>query len=142
MNILLRSMAMLFISSAAIAQPAYTPTVSTGSLAQISFSLLMVLACIVAVAWLLKRMNLTRQGTGNLLKVIGSVAIGQRERVVLVEVNDTWLVVGVGPGQIRTLHTLKKSENWQNEPTVPADNKFANMLTAILKPADRKRNAP
>ena len=104
---------------------------------QITFSLLLVLGAIIAVAWLFKRMNLTQQGTGNLLKVIGSVAIGQRERVVLIEVNDTWLFVGVGPGQIRTLHTLDKSEiepSSQQLDSAP-DNKFAKLLSSILKPA-------
>jgi flagellar protein FliO/FliZ len=36
--------------------------------------------------------------------------IGNRERIVLVEVADTWIVVGLVPGQIRTLHTLPKGE--------------------------------
>ena len=143
---------MLLESSAAMAQeavrPAYIPpaAVSTGSLVQITFSLLMVLACIIAVAWLLKRMNIAQQGSGNLLKVIGSVSIGQRERVVLIEVNDTWLLVGVGPGQIRTLHTLEKAEDWQSGSPAPAapDNKFASLLSSILKPrtSDGQRNAP
>lgn len=130
-----------------VARPAYTPPVSsTGGLLQITFSLLLVLAAIVALAWLLKRMNIAQQGTGNLLKVVGSVAIGQRERVVLVEVNDTWLLVGVGPGQIRTLHTLPKVEDWQAEPPAPkgSDNKFASLLTSMLKPrsANGNGNAP
>lgn len=135
---------MLFASSTAIAlegaRPALLPppaAVSSGSLLQITFSLLLVLGAIIAVAWLFKRMNLTQQGTGNLLKVIGSVAIGQRERVVLIEVNDTWLLVGVGPGQIRTLHTLDKSEiepSSQQLDSAP-DNKFAKLLSSILKPA-------
>ena len=92
---------------------AYTPpppAVSSGSIVQIIFSLLLVLAAIMLVAWLLKRMNVAQQGSGNLLKVLGGVAVGQRERIVLVEVKDTWLVVGVGPGQIRTLHTLQKPD--------------------------------
>ena len=136
----------LFGPVAAMAQPAYPPpaAVSTGSLVQITFSLLMVLACIIAVAWLLKRMNLAQHSNGNLLKVIGSVAIGQRERVVLVEVDDTWLLIGVGPGQIRTLHTLAKMENLQQDAPAVPDNKFASMLSSILKQnvSDRKRNAP
>ncbi|HCJ51153.1 MAG: flagellar biosynthetic protein FliO [Gallionellaceae bacterium CG1_02_56_997] len=132
---------MLLCSSAATAlegtRPAYTPppvAVTSGSVAQILFSLLLVLAAIVAVAWLLKRMNLTQQGTGNLLKVVGSVPIGQRERVVLVEINDTWLVVGVGPGQIRTLHTLEKNTNLMAAPSTQSvpDNKFAQMLAPLL----------
>jgi len=64
--------------------PAPIPAVGSGSILQIIFSLLLVLAAIVLVAWLLKRMNVSRQGNGNILKVIGGVAVGQRERVVLV----------------------------------------------------------
>src|SRR5487761_2303014 len=89
--------------------PSPVPAVGSGSILQIMFSLLLVLAAIVLVAWVLKRMNVTRQGTGNYLKVIGGVAVGQRERVVLVEIENTWLVIGVGPGQIRALHTMPKS---------------------------------
>jgi flagellar protein FliO/FliZ len=96
--------------TAEVAHPPYpTPAVGSGSIMQIMFSLLLVIAAIVLVAWLLKRMNITRQGTGSQLKVISGVTIGQRERIVLVEIEDTWLVIGVGPGQIRTLHTLQKS---------------------------------
>lgn len=128
--------------AAEAARPAYTPPVSsTGSLLQITFSLLLVLAAIIAVAWLLKRMNLAQQGTGSFLKVIGSVAIGQRERVVLVEAGDTWLVIGVGPGQIRTLHTLAKDAQYSLQPATESDNKFSNLLTSMLKPRQGKRDA-
>jgi flagellar protein FliO/FliZ len=132
-------------------RPAFTPTppaVSSGSIVQIIFSLLLVLAAIVLVAWLLKRVNAAQLGSGNFLKTLGSVAIGQRERIVLVEVKDTWLVVGVGPGQIRTLHTLAKQE-FQNDVNsasspMPFDNKFAKLLSSVLRhqPSDRKRDAP
>ncbi len=98
------------------------------------------LAAIVAVAWLLKRMNVAQQGSGNLLKVVGSVAVGQRERVVLVEINDTWLVVGVGPGQIRTLHTLEKTAGLTTETLPLSDNKFARMLAPLI--GKRSTSAP
>jgi len=134
-------------------RPAYTPpppAVSTGSIVQIIFSLLLVLAAIVLVAWLLKRMNVAQQGSANLLKVVGGVAIGQRERIVLVEVQDTWLVVGVGPGQIRALHTLEKPADSKLDAgsasfdPQPAENKFAALLATVLRhqPSDRKRDAP
>lgn len=121
-------------------RPAYSPpppAVSSGSIVQIIFSLLLVLAAIVLVAWLLKRMNVAQHSTGNLLKVLGGVAIGQRERVVLVEVKDTWLVVGVGPGQIRTLHTLPKSEL----PASGTGTEPANDFNVWLKKFIEKRNA-
>lgn len=133
-------------------RPAYTPppsAVSSGSIIQIIFSLLLVLAAIVLVAWLLKRMNLTQQGSAGHLRVVGGIAIGQRERVVLVEVDDTWLVVGVGPGQIRTLHTLPKPADAASvssgEHVQPAavDRKFAALLSSIIshRPSGRKTDA-
>ena len=136
---------LLLLASSAVqalegTRPAYIPppvTVNTESVMQMIFSLLLVLAAILAVSWLFKRMNLAQQGTGNLLKVIGSVAIGQRERAVLIEINDTWLVVGVGPGQIRTLHTLAKTEYLPSDNQKNSDNKFARMLAPLLS----KRNA-
>ena len=132
------------------ARPAYTPpppAVSSGSIVQIIFSLLLVLAAIVLVAWLLKRMNVAQQGSGNLLKVLGGTSIGQRERIVLVEVKDTWLVIGVGPGQIRTLHTLNRPEDIARQPddnSSPAEkNKFAAILgNALGQLANGKRHAP
>jgi flagellar protein FliO/FliZ len=94
------------------ARPAYVPPpaagVSSGSVLQVILSLLLVLAAVVLVGWLLKRINLPQQGAGNALKVISGIAVGQRERVVLVEVNDTWLVIGVAPGQVNALHTMPK----------------------------------
>ncbi len=118
--------------------PSPAPAVGSGSILQIMFSLLLVLAAIVLVAWLLKRMNVTRQGTGNHLKVLGGVAVGQRERVVLVEIENTWLVIGVGPGQIRALHTLPKSNaSGADIPNTPQPIPF----NAWLKKFVEKRDA-
>jgi flagellar protein FliO/FliZ len=36
--------------------------------------------------------------------------VGQRERVVLVEVADTWLVIGVAPGHVTALHSMPKGD--------------------------------
>ena len=101
------------LAAAETARPAYTPpppaAISSGSVLQIIFSLLLVLAAVILVAWVLRRINLPQRGAASLLKVIGGVAVGQRERVVLVEVNDTWLVLGIAPGQVRALHSMPKA---------------------------------
>lgn len=124
------------------ARPAYVPVpppaVSSGSIVQVIFSLLLVLAAILLVAWLFRRMNVAQKGNANLLKVLGGVSIGQRERVVLLEVEDTWLVVGVGPGQIRTLHTLPKS----TVPTAAVNGTQPDVpFSAWLKKVIEKRDA-
>lgn len=128
-----------------VARPAYIPpppAVSSGNIAQIIFSLLLVLAAIVLVGWMLKRMNVAQQGSVKLLKVLGAVPIGQRERIVLVEIKDTWLVVGVGPGQIRTLHSLPKMEysatDLQHTEAQSSGTKFSSLLSSVLNHRKQK----
>ena len=123
------------------AHPAYVPppaaAVSPGSVLQVVLSLLLVLAAVVLVGWLLKRINLPHQGAGNALKVVSGIAVGQRERIVLVEVNDTWLVVGVAPGQVNALHTMPKGALPSAANTATADdNKFQVWLKQMME----KRN--
>lgn len=120
------------------ARPAYAPpeaAVPGGSMLQVVFSLFLVLAAIVLAAWILKRINFPQYGAGNLLKVVSGVAVGQRERIVLVEVGDTWLVVGVAPGQVRTLHSLPKSEVPAELGSNPqaGDGKFQGWLKQMME---------
>lgn len=119
--------------------PAYTPpaVLSSANVLQIIFSLLLVLAVVVAIAWLLKRIGQPLQGTRQ-LKIVSGVAVGQRERVVVVEIGDTWLVLGVAPGNVRTLHTLPKNElPPSGSESGDADNKFQSWLKQMME----KRNA-
>jgi flagellar protein FliO/FliZ len=146
---LIRLFAFLFVtywSSLAFAADPVRPVpipppanaVSSGSILQVIVSLLFVLGAIVLVAWILKRINLPQNAAGSALKVISGVAVGQRERIVLVEVNDTWLVVGVAPGQVTALHTMPKNVLPTTESSVPdVDNKFKNWLKIVME----KRNA-
>jgi flagellar protein FliO/FliZ len=130
------------LASAETARPAYTPpppaAMSSGSVMQIIFSLILVLGAVALVAWIMKRINLPQHGAASLLKVISGVAVGQRERIVLVEVNDTWLVVGVAPGQVRTLHTMPKGTLPSGTTLSSApDGKFQLWLKQMVE----KRNA-
>ena len=71
-------------------------------------ALIVVIALILALAWLAKRMPVLGGGAaGNpSLRIVGSLALGPRERLVVVAVGDTQLLLGVGAGGTRTLHTL------------------------------------
>ena len=62
-------------------------------------------------AYFLRKLNGGRSfGNSGPLRIVGGLMISARERIVLVEVGDSWLVVGIVPGQIKTLHTLTKGE--------------------------------
>ena len=87
------------------------PAVSAaGSLLQVFIGLVAVLLLIAATAWVAKRFGVTRGGASNVLQVISSASVGARERVVVVEVGESWLVVGVAPGSVNALMTLPRGE--------------------------------
>ncbi|GAB6040229.1 flagellar biosynthetic protein FliO [Endothiovibrio diazotrophicus] len=81
---------------------------AAGSVLNVVLSLLMVLAAIWGVAWVVRRMSLFQAPAGGALRLLGGLAVGQRERVVLVQVGDTQLLIGVAPGEVRALHVLEK----------------------------------
>jgi flagellar protein FliO/FliZ len=68
--------------------------------------LILVIAFILLLAWLVRRFaNLPMAGKGA-IRVLGGVALGSRERAVLVAVGGTRLLIGVAPGRVQTLHVL------------------------------------
>lgn len=80
---------------------------SAGSLLQFALGLALVLGLIVAAGWFAKRFQIGTPASG-LVKIVSGAAVGQRERVVVVEVGDTWMVLGVAPGRVNTLHTMPR----------------------------------
>ena len=71
-------------------------------------ALLMVLALIVGLGWLLKRMPGSGFRPAQGLKVVASLNVGAKERVVVVDVNGQQLLLGVTAGGINTLHQLSE----------------------------------
>ena len=43
-------------------------------------------------------------------RTVGGIAVGSRERVVLLEIGEHWLVVGVAPGSVTGIATLPRGE--------------------------------
>lgn len=103
------------------AAPETAPSHAAAGLLQAGFGLALVLALIFLCAWAVRRFGLQPGGSNRLLKVVSSVMVGQRERVVVVEIGDSWLVLGVAAGQVRTLHTMAAQERPETG-TNPTEN--------------------
>jgi len=86
-----------------------------GNLIQTTLGLLVVLGVIAVAAWAFKRFGHFQSGMQGKLKVVGGISLGSRERVVLLQVGDKQLVVGVAPGKIQTLHVLDEPLLVENE---------------------------
>ena len=98
----------LFSPSHLYAADALPGTPSFGGLFQVVIALMIVIAAIAGSAWLMRRFGPTQMGPGGAMRVIGGVMIGPRERLVLVEVNDTWLIIGVAPGHVSPVHSMPR----------------------------------
>jgi flagellar protein FliO/FliZ len=79
----------------------------SGSMVTLFLSLLLILSGFVLIAWLARR-YLPGAGSRGVVKVVGATLVGARERVVVIEVNNTWLLLGVGGGQVRLLDKMPK----------------------------------
>lgn len=102
------------LAAAAPALPAYAqnaaPGIGAGQIFGLFAGTLLVLAVIVGAGWLLKRFNPAAHGGSGVLRVVAGAAVGQRERVVVVEVGESWLVLGVAPSSVNLLQQLPRRD--------------------------------
>jgi len=94
--------------------------------------LLAVFAALAVFFWLLRRFSPGQTGAQGAVKVVGGVMLGPRERLVVVEVGDTWLLLGVGGGQVNTLHILPRPADFvpsMRDPLPGFADKFKELLS-------------
>lgn len=82
------------------------PSLGVGAVLQTLVGLAVVIGLVFGCAWLARRFGFQPARRGGPLKVVSSVGLGAKESATIVEIGDTWLVLGVAPGNVRLLHTL------------------------------------
>ncbi len=87
--------------------PVYAEGPVVADLVSMVFSLLAVLALILVLAWLVKRFNPALPSSDE-FKVIRTLPLGTRERLLVVEIDDAQHLLGVTPGSINYLYQLKQ----------------------------------
>ncbi|GJH05620.1 MULTISPECIES: flagellar biosynthetic protein FliO [Paraburkholderia] len=82
------------------------PSLGVGAVLQTIVGLAVVIGLVFGFAWLARRFGLQPGQRGGIVKTIGGTSLGGKERVAVVEIGDTWLVLGAAPGNVRLLHTM------------------------------------
>lgn len=110
-------------------------------LGKIMLSLVFILMIIFVLAWLLKRFG-SFSGMPNVnMKILGALSVGQKERVVLLQVGKEQLVIGVTPAEITLLHQMQ--EPIEVEEAKPVQGAFAQRLQeAMAKQRGGTKNKP
>ena len=97
-----------------------------------------IIALIPATLWFLKRTPLGGGGTAGVMKSIASLPLSTSQRIVTVEVGSgeerRWLVLGVTPASITTLHSMAPQAVEAPAPGATVHPAFAKILGRIRRP--------
>lgn len=130
-------MPLLSQTQSAFAEGEAAGGLASGTFLQAFLGLVLVIALLGVTAWFARKLSSGHNFGQGGMRVVGGITLGPRERLVLVEVGEEWLVIGIVPGQIRTLHTLPKG-NLTNPANVGSEPRFAQWLKNVV---ERRGNA-
>lgn len=114
-----------------------TQPIGAGDVLQIFVALVFVLLLIGIAAWVLRRFSVTGFGKSGALRMLASVSVGQRERIVLIQAGETQMLLGVAQGSVRTLHVFDKPVMLESSGP-QANQRFAERLASALQRSDRE----
>lgn len=101
------------------------------TLGKLALALIIVLAVFWIFARVMRQVQNIQGDMHQALRIIGALSVGQRERVVVVQVGEEQLVLGVTSNQINTLHVLQEPLSSGSNQTQSSD--FRAKLSAALK---------
>jgi flagellar protein FliO/FliZ len=106
---------------------------SAGGLLRVVLALMIVLVAVLGTAWMSRRMRGLTPARGRSLEVLGQLALGPRERAVLIRVGDQQLLLGVAAGSVSKLHVLEHAPSESADcATVAADTAERPSFKALL----------
>ncbi len=116
-------------SGAEAMRPAFQEPFSIAALTQLVFGLGLVLGMILLLAWLVRRFSgftpMSRQ-----MRVLAVLPLSTREKVVLVEVGEQQLLLGVAPGRVNLIKEFEEPVVKLAEQSAPA---FAAKLAEVFQ---------
>ena len=106
-----------------------TSSDASDALLPMLLALLFIVFIIYGIAWLAKRFNLTPNNTGH-FKLISSMSLGGRERILIIEVQGQQHVIGVTPQNVN--HLFKLEHNIENKAGSLTEGVLLNKLNSLF----------
>ncbi|MGH1485035.1 MAG: flagellar biosynthetic protein FliO [Cellvibrionaceae bacterium] len=128
-------LSILFLANYVSANPSSQVVSPTSNILQMMMGLAVVVFMIFALVWLIKKVGYASYQVSNLMKIKSCLPISTKEKLLIVEVGDEQLIIGVAPGFVGHIKTLDKpiSENDKNLTENSSSSVFADKLKAMLK---------
>jgi len=98
-----------------------------------SIGLVIVLGIFFACIWFMKKMGTLPINAKDNMKVVGGLSLGMREKLVLVQLGEKQLLLGVTPGNIEKLMVLEGEDKlFQKSVTEGSEADFSSKLKQIM----------
>jgi flagellar protein FliO/FliZ len=104
---------------------------SGGHLLNVTLGLAAIIGLIFVLSAFVKRFGAGTFATNSQLKILSSMPLGTRERIILIDAGGQQLLLGITPTNINTLHVFADPVVVANNPEAPSD--FSQKLMAILQ---------
>lgn len=101
-----------------------------GQLAQLVIGLLLVIGLIFLLAWMMRRVQRLGPNNGKVIKIVATQALSPRDRLVLVQVGNEQVLLGLTPGRINSLHVMGEPVHLAD--AEPASTEFSQRLMELL----------
>ena len=123
---------LLFVGGSALAQaaPGSEASVSSDYLLRLVLGLAFIVALIFVLARFATRFNLNHGAGNGALKIIAGLPTGARDRIVLLQVGEEQILLGLTPGRIEKLHSLTVPIDTDEETVVTGN--FARKLKSVI----------
>ena len=113
--------------------PAVRDPFGAASLGQFAFGLIVVVGMILVLAWMLRRMNRIQGSVQGRMRILAGLPLGSRERVVLLQVGDEQILLGVAPGRVSRLHVMEHPLEAKPGTTEPGESFRARLAAAMQR---------
>jgi flagellar protein FliO/FliZ len=87
---------------------AVTPGIGGGDVLGVGVSMFIVIGVILVLGWAYSRSRFLAGGASDVINIVATRALGPKERLLVVEVADQQLLVGMTSTGVQTLHVFDK----------------------------------
>ena len=104
----------------------------TGSLLQMLLALGVIIVLIVGLSFAIRRFNMFTAGSSAHIRIVGGLALSNKDRLLLVQVGNEQLLISASPGRVSKVHEMREPVDADLASTRPVNSpNFASLLQAV-----------
>lgn len=110
------------------------PMLDSGSLLQMLLALAVVVVLIIGLSFAIQKFKLFTVGSSAHIRIVGGLALSNKDRLLLVQVGNEQLLISASPGRINKVHEMREPVDAEAARARPVNNpNFASLLQTVTQ---------